>query len=121
MQLFHELKEILKIAGYVFFVILTQGWQALGVIAIAIFNNRPWECLFIFIGFLIGRKFFGRTYHAPTLTLCTIITWITFYFLTSAVPSFQISITIPSIMGVSLAYVLSIVSDYIERMKSNAK
>ena len=117
MQIFQTLKDSLKTAIFVLFVIITQGWQAFGIIVIAIYNNRPWECLFIFVGFVIGRKFFGETYHAPTLIICTLITWVTFYFLTSAVPNFRISITIPCIFGISLAYILSIIGEYAERVK----
>ncbi|MFW9973097.1 MAG: accessory gene regulator B family protein [Candidatus Odinarchaeota archaeon] len=114
-------KEITKTAIFVLYILITQGWQALGVIIIAIFNNRPWECLFIFIGFIIGRHFFGKTYHAPTMFICTILTWIVFYFLTSSVPSFSISITIPCIFGISLSYILSMIAEYIERMDKYGK
>ena len=48
------------------------------------------------------------------MNICTILTWAVFYFLTAAVPSFSISITIPCIFGIVLAYALSIISDYIE-------
>ena len=114
MQFLQVIKRTLGTALFVAYVILTQGWQALGIIVIAILNNRPWECIFIFLGFVAGRKFFGNTYHAPTMNICTILTWAVFYFLTAAVPSFSISITIPCIFGIVLAYALSIISDYIE-------
>jgi len=113
MQVFQSLKELLKTFVWVIYIIVTQTWQALGILAISIINNRPWECLFIVLGFLVGRIFFGKTYHAPTMFICTILTWIIFYFLTSAVPTFSISITLPSIFGAFLAYALSIISCYI--------
>ena len=106
-----------KTAIFVLVTILVQGWQVSGVIAIAIINNRPWECLFIFTGFTIGRFFFGKSYHAKTLVACTSITWIVFYFLTSAVPSFKVSVTIPCIFGVCLAYALHKISEIIEGMR----
>lgn len=115
MRVFNVLIKSLKTASFVLFVILTQGWQALGIIAISLINDRPWECLFIFFGFIVGRRFFGKTYHAPTLTICTILTWVVFYFLTSAVPSFSVSITIPCIFGICLSYILSIIGEYLER------
>jgi len=114
MQLLQVVKRTLGTALFVIYAILTQGWQALGVVIIAIFNNRPWECIFIFMGFVAGRHFFGKTYHAPSMTICTILTWVVFYFLTSAVPSFSVSITIPCIFGICLAYVLSLIGDYME-------
>lgn len=121
MQIFQILKKTLKTIIFVMYALLTQGWQALGIIVIAVLNNRPWECLFIFLGFIVGRYFFGKTYHAPTMWLCTIITWVTFYFLTSAVPSFSVSITLPCIFGIVLAYILSIIGEYLEGGKFNDK
>jgi len=114
MQFLQILKRTLATALFVSYSLLVQGWQALGIVIIAILNNRPWECVFIFLGFIAGRKFFGRTYHAPTMNICTILTWVVFYFLTSAVPSFSVSITIPCIFGICLAYILSIIGDYME-------
>lgn len=121
MQFLQIVKSTLGTAAFVLYILITQGWQTLGIIVIAVLNNRPWECLFIVLGFLIGRLFFGRTYHAPTMSICTVITWAVFYFLTSAVPSFNISITIPCIFGIFLAYTLSIIGEHIERMDSNDK
>ena len=114
MQLLQVVKRTLATALFVIYALLTQGWQALGIVIISILNNRPWECIFIFLGFVAGRKFFGNTYHAPTMNICTILTWVVFYFLTSAVPSFSVSITFPCIFGICLAYVLSLIGDYIE-------
>jgi hypothetical protein len=120
MQIFQNLNTILKTSIFVIYMILTQFWQAFGIIIIAIINNRPWECIFIFLGFIIGRIFFGKTYHVPTMIGCTILTWVVFYFLTSAVPSFGISITVPCIFGICLAYALAIMGEYAERGKSDA-
>lgn len=113
MQVFQNLKELFKTFTWVIYIIVTQTWQALGILVISIINNRPWECLFILVGFLVGRLFFGKTYHAPTMFICTILTWVIFYFLTAAVPTFSVSITLPAIFGVFLSYALSIISYYI--------
>lgn len=121
MQIFQILKNTLKTFIWVIYIIVTQTWQALGILVISIINNRPWECLFILIGFLVGRLFFGKTYHAPTMFICTILTWIIFYVLTASVPSFGVSITLPCIFGVILAYILSIIGEYLERGKPNVK
>lgn len=105
---------------YVLFVIITQFWQALGIVAIAVINKRPFECIFIFLGFVIGRKFFGNSYHASSLWLCTLITWTVFYVLTASVPSFHVSMTLPSIFGLILAYILSLIPDILkERNDTN--
>ena len=119
MGIFKILTDIIKTIVWVVYIILTQAWQVLGILVIAIINNRPWECLFIILGFLTGRMFFDKTYHAPTMFICTILTWLVFYFLTAAVPSFAVSITLPSIFGISLAYALSLISELIERRNSD--
>jgi hypothetical protein len=115
MQFLQIIKKTLSTFLFVAYMLLTQGWQALGIVIIAILNDRPWECIFIFIGFIAGRRFFGKTYHAPTMNICTVLTWVTFYFLTSAVPSFSISITMPCIFGICLAFILSIIGEYLEK------
>jgi len=117
MQILLFLKSIAKTAIFVLYTIVVQGWQVLGVVVIALINKRPWECLFIFIGFFVGRMFFGKSYHSKTLLACTAATWTSFYFLTSAVPSFHLSITLPCIMGVCFAFALSYISELIEREK----
>lgn len=117
MQIFQGIKrnifDLVGTAAFVLYILATQGWQTFGIIVIAVYNNRPWECLFIFIGFFIGREFFGKTYHAPTMWACTIFTWISFYILTSSVPTFSISITLPCIYGLCLSYVLALIGDYV--------
>ena len=111
------IRKILKNILYVITVIIVQGWQSLGVVVIAILNDRPWECLFIFIGFVMGRSLFGSSYHAKSVIVCTLITWTVFYFLTSSVPSFKVSITIPCILGLSVSYMLVHIGRYIEMLK----
>ena len=115
MQFLQVLKKTLQTVIFVVYALLTQGWQALGIIVISVLNDRPWECLFIFLGFIAGRHFFGKTYHAASMFICTILTWVVFWFLTSAVPSFSVSVTIPCIFGICLAYVLSLIAELIER------
>jgi len=104
---------------YVLWVIILQFWQLAGVVGIAIYNDRPFECLFLLIGFWVGRHFFDTTYHAPTMVICTLLTWGTFYFLTAGVPSFHVSFTITTLFGISLAFVLYIISEYLEGRKKD--
>jgi len=117
MRLLQGLKKTLQTVIFVVYALLTQGWQALGIIVMAILNNRPWECLFMFLGFIIGRHFFGKTYHAKSMLVCTFLTWGVFWFLTSTVPSFNVSVTIPCIFGICLAYSLSLIAELLERGK----
>lgn len=111
MQILQVLKKTVKTLIFVVYMLVTQGWQALGIVVIAVLNNRPWECVFIFLGFVIGRHFFGKTYHASSMYICTVITWAVFYILTSSVPSFNVSVTMPCVFGLCLAYVLSLIGE----------
>ncbi len=113
----NKLHKFLMDCLFVVTVIIVQGYQTLGILAISVLNNRPWECLFIILGFMLGRQFVGTTYHAKSVAICTVITWGLFYVLTSSVPSFAVSITIPSLYGIFVAYILSIFGEYQELKK----
>lgn len=121
MRFLQRIKEFGEILLWVAYIIFTQGWQALGILVIAILNNKPWECLFILVGFWIGRMFFGTTYHAPTMFACTMLTWIIFYLLIVSVPSFETSITLPAIFGIFLAYILSWINKFLEGSDDDGK
>lgn len=66
---------------FTIFVIVTQMLQFLLVYSIAWLNNRTIEFLFIFFSFQMNRMVFGKSYHADSLSRCTLITLVIFYFL----------------------------------------
>jgi len=117
MCIFRFLKDSAINVGYVLFFVITQMWQLCGIVAIAILNDAPWQCVAICFSFLLSKHYFKTKYHAKSLWACTLITWTIFYFLTSAVPPLYVSITIPGVMGVALAFIASCIADLIERSK----
>ena len=106
-------KLILKIPLYVF-IAITQAFQMLGVAVIAIINNRPIECAIIYFSLIITRNIFGKSFHAKTYWVCTLVSWTSFYFLTSAVVPLNMSITCAPLFGVGLAYFMHHVAYYLE-------
>lgn len=111
MQVFQKL--IKRIPLYVF-IAITQAFQMLGVGVIAFINNRPIECLIIYICFIITRKLFGNSFHAKTYWCCTLITWFVFWLLTSSVMPLSISISCAPLFGVGLSYFMHHVAYYFE-------
>lgn len=66
---------------FTIFVVIVQVLQFLLVYSIAWLNNRTIEFLFIFFSFQMNRIVFGKSYHADSLSKCTLITLVTFYLL----------------------------------------
>ena len=109
-------KLVSKIPFYVF-VAITQAFQLLGVGVIAMINGRPIECLIIYICFIITRNLFGNSFHAKTYWCCTIVSWMVFWFLTSAVVPIYVSIACSPLFGVGLSYFMHHVAYYLELRK----
>lgn len=91
------------------FIIAAQAFQLSGVMIIAYINHRPWECVFLLSGYIVGKHQFPSNMHAPTFFICTAITWVLFYFLSTGTPSFHMSYTAPCATGVLLAAALHII------------
>lgn len=70
---------------FTIFVVIVQVLQFLLVYSIAWLNNRTIEFLFIFFSFQMNRMVFGKSYHADSLSKCTLITLVTFYLLIKGV------------------------------------
>ena len=111
MQVFKKL--IIKIPLYIF-IVITQAFQLLGVALIAIINNRPIECIIIYLSLVISRNLFGKSFHAKTYWICTLVSWISFYFLTSGVLPLSISITSSVLFGVGLSYFMHHLANYLD-------
>ena len=106
-------KLIIRIPLYIF-IAITQAFQMLGVAVIAIINNRPIECIIIYISLIVSRNLFGNSFHAKTYWVCTLVSWISFYFLTSGVLPLSVSITCSVLFGVGLSYFMHHVAHYLE-------
>lgn len=77
---------------FTIFVVIVQVLQFLLVYSIAWLNNRTIEFLFIFFSFQMNRMVFGKSYHADSLSKCTLITLVIFYLLIKGVIPLNISL-----------------------------
>lgn len=100
---------------FAIFVIIVQLLQFVIVYSIAWFNSHVIEFLVVFLNFQINRKCFGISYHAEKLSKCTLLSVVIFYIIIKSVWSIHISIFIPVLAGVYLAYLLN----YIEKLIEN--
>lgn len=105
-----------KIPLYIF-IAITQAIQMLGVFIIALINKRLIECLIIYITLVFSRNIFGKSFHAKTYWVCTIVTWLSFWFLTSAVIPISVSIFCSPLFGIGLSYFMHHVAYYLELRK----
>lgn len=109
-------KLIKRIPLYVF-IAVSQAFQMLGVGIIALINGRPIECIIIYVSFIVTRTLFGNSFHAKTYWCCTIVSWASFWFLTSSVIPLSISISYAPLFGVGLSYFMHHVAYYFELRK----
>ena len=102
---------------FTIFVVIVQVLQFLLVYSIAWLNNRTIEFLFIFFSFQMNRMVFGKSYHADSLSKCTLITLVTFYLLIKGVIPLNISLFATPLYGVYLSYVLNIIQELIDNQE----
>lgn len=102
---------------FTLFVMITQLLQFLLVYSIAWLNNRTIEFFFIFFSFQINRMMFGKSYHADSLSKCTLITLVIFYLLIKGVIPLNISLFATPLFGVYLSYVLNIIQELIDNQE----
>ena len=102
---------------FTIFVVIVQVLQFLLVYSIAWLNNRTIEFLFIFFSFQMNRMVFGKSYHADSLSKCTLITLVTFYLLIKGVIPLNISLFATPLFGVYLSYVLNIIHELIDNQE----
>lgn len=102
---------------FTIFVVIVQVLQFLLVYSIAWLNNQTIEFLFIFFSFQMNRMVFGKSYHADSLSKCTLITLVTFYLLIKGVIPLNISLFATPLFGVYLSYVLNIIQELIDNQE----
>lgn len=65
----------------------------------------------------MNRMVFGKSYHADSLSKCTLITLVTFYLLIKGVIPLNISLFATPLFGVYLSYVLNIIQELIDNQE----
>lgn len=91
---------------YIGLMICMQSFQLGGVILIAILNNAFFEFIGMYIGFVLGKTIYGKSWHASTIVGCTLTTFIVFYLLTCGTLPLSISLYCCFMFGFGLTYIL---------------
>ena len=94
----------------IIYIILSLIWNILSVILILIvakLNNRLIECIFILTSFWLSKGKFGKAFHFDSMTICFIVSNLTYFSLNRITTPMGISILVPVILGVGLSYVTS--------------
>lgn len=96
----------------IYWVILlgVQLFQLTGVIIIAYINKAVYEFFGIYLGLIIGRLVFRKSWHSDVILICTVITFTVFYFLTKGVLPTYISVFCCFVFGFLLAYIFYILA-----------
>lgn len=102
---------------FTIFVVIVQVLQFLLVYSIAWLNNRTIEFLFIFFSFQMNRMVFGKSYHADSLSRCTLITLVIFYFLIKGIIPLDVSLFATPLFGVYLSYMLNVIQELIDNQE----
>jgi hypothetical protein len=103
-----RIREIVKSIVKLIFIVTIQVAQFYIIVNWAIFNDVVPQFAGFLGGFWIGKAYFKEEFHTSTLTMCTLITCLTFISTCKIIPNLQTSIIIQSIAGVFLALAFSI-------------
>lgn len=103
---------------YYSIMIFTQLFQFSGVLVISILNSAVFEFVGLYLGLIIGRIIFRKSWHSKSIIVCTILTFIIFYFLTRGTLPTNVSITCSFLLGVILAYILYLLAELEERINT---
>lgn len=91
---------------YITLLALLQAFQLAGVLLISYINGRIYEFIGIYSGMIIGKLCFPTSWHADKLIMCTLVTFVVYYFLTSGVIPIEYSISCSVVFGYILSYFL---------------
>ena len=98
-----------KLATIIYFI-LSLIWNTATILLILIvaqLNHTFIECLFILTSFWLSKKIFGKAFHLSSMIHCFIVSNVTYYTLNRVTAPLGISIFIPIMLGVGLAYFTS--------------
>ena len=102
-----ENEEKIEKAVYIPLIILFNLFTLSCILFIALLNGAFIEALYITFSFWINKTAFGKPYHCETVSKCFIVSSLAYYCLTKITIEIGISIFVPMILGIALAYVTS--------------
>lgn len=127
---FHKIEKCNKIKNqidlnfrqklvYYGILLLIQLFQLTGVVIISLINNAFYEFIGIYLGLIVGRIIFRKSWHSRSILICSFITFITFFLLTRASLPVNTSITCSYLLGILLAFILYIFAELEEKVNTN--
>lgn len=106
---FKKQDKVTKLTFIIYFI-LSLIWNIFTVITViimGILNDSLIECIFILTSFWLSKREFGKAFHLSSMIQCFIVSNLTYYVLNRITTPLGISILIPIMLGVGLAYVTS--------------
>lgn len=95
---------------FIIFFILSAFWNV-GVVMLVLFvaflNDTFIECVFILTSFWLSKGKFGKPFHFDSMSICFIVSNLSYFVLNRITAPLGISIIIPVLLGVGLSYVTS--------------
>jgi hypothetical protein len=98
-----------KLAQVIYFLLsfILETTSLLVILFISKLNGTIIECIFMLISFIISKKLIGKEFHLKSISLCFLVSNITYYILNRITISISISFFISILLGVGLAYLTS--------------
>ncbi len=100
-------RERLAISIYLFLSLIWNTLSVVVILLVAKLNNTFIECIFILTSFWLSKKSFGKAFHLPSMAQCFAVSNLTYYVLNRITTPLGVSILVPILLGVGLAYVTS--------------
>ena len=104
---------------FLIIMIFIQCFQLGGVVLISILNKRFYELIGIYGSMVIGKVCFRKSWHSDSLLVCTLTTFIVYYFLTCGVLPTNVSVFCSVVLGYSLSFILYKCAIIKEQINSN--
>ncbi len=106
---FKKLEKVEKLTAIIYFI-LSLIWNVFSVVLVlfvAFLNNTLVECIFILTSFWLSKRSFGKSFHFSSMSLCFVVSNLSYYLLNRLTTPLGISIIIPILLGVGLSYFTS--------------
>jgi hypothetical protein len=91
------------------------------VILVSSLNNAIFQFVGIYLGLIVGRIIFRKSWHSKSVIVCSIMTFTIFFFLTRAALPPNISISCSVFLGIVLAFVLYAFAELEERLNTDVE
>lgn len=100
-------KEKFEISLYLILNLLWNAFTVACVIFVGFLNNTLVECIFILTAFWLNKTVFGKAFHLKNAFYCFIVSNLTYYCLNRITLPLDLTLIVPLLLGILLAYITS--------------